>query len=52
MEVCKVIGNVISTRKHEQLKGCKFLMVKQWATDETFVAADIIGAGAGEWVLV
>jgi ethanolamine utilization protein EutN len=52
MIVCNVIGNIVSTRKHENLKGCKFLMVKQWETGEIFVAADIIGAGAGEWVLV
>jgi len=59
MILCRVIGSLISTRKNEKLKGCKFLIVKPFTTlaapetqEESFVAVDNIGAGVGEAVLV
>lgn len=52
-----VVGNVWATRKDESLNGLKLLVVKPVdyyaeADRPTFVAADFIGAGVGETVLV
>lgn len=52
-----VVGNVWATRKDEGLNGLKLLVVKPLdyytkAENSTFVAADFIGAGIGETVLV
>ena len=55
MLLCKVTGSLISTRKNEKLKGCKFLIVEPLEDSiETgiFIVADNIGAGTGEKVLV
>jgi carbon dioxide concentrating mechanism protein CcmL len=57
MQVAKVRGTVVSTQKEEKLHGLKFLLVQ--LVDETGapmpiyeVAADRVGAGVGEWVLI
>lgn len=57
MEIGKVVGNVWATRKDENLNGLKLLVIKpvDYYSDHdsmTFVAADNIGAGIGEMVLV
>ena len=57
MHVGTVVGNVWSTRKDESLTGLRFLVIQPFAADgsttaETYVAADPIGAGIGERVLV
>ena len=58
MRVAKVIGNIWATRKEERLSGLKLLLVKPLnVLDESdeltpIVAADIIGAGVGETVLI
>lgn len=58
MRVAKVIGNIWATRKEERLSGLKLLLVKPLNVlndnDDLLpmVAADIIGAGVGETVLV
>ena len=58
MQVCKVIGNVVSTEKDEGIKGFKLLIVQPVdMTDlnvkgDPFVAIDAVGAGDGEIVLV
>ena len=58
MQVAKVIGNIWATRKEEKLSGLKLLLVKpidvlDEAADKTpIVAADIIGAGVGETVII
>jgi len=52
MLLCKVTGSVISTRKNEKLRGCKFLIVEPLEGTTQFVAIDQIGAGVGETVLV
>lgn len=58
MRVAKVIGNIWATRKEERLSGLKLLLVKPLnILDEgeallPLVAADIIGAGVGETVLI
>lgn len=58
MKVAKVIGTIWATRKEEKLAGLKLLLVQplnllDGSVDKTpIVAADIIGAGVGETVLV
>lgn len=57
MLICKVIGNVWATKKEDSLSGLKLMVVKQidyHSKNEgsPFVAADIVGAGIGEQVLV
>lgn len=57
MEIGKVVGNVWATRKDEKLNGQRFLLVKLMSTKNTykdgfFVAADIVGAGFGDLVLI
>ncbi|MDY0144994.1 MAG: EutN/CcmL family microcompartment protein [Kiritimatiellia bacterium] len=56
MNLGKVIGTVVSTRKDPALDGIRFLLVRLVDTDgkETpsfVVAADAMGAGPGEMVL-
>ena len=57
MRIARVVGTAVSTVKESSLVGHKLLLVR--AADEhnqltgaVFVAADIVGAGAGELVLV
>jgi ethanolamine utilization protein EutN/carbon dioxide concentrating mechanism protein CcmL len=57
MQLAKVVGTVVATRKEESLEGLKLLLVR--TVDEegkeagTFlVAADAVGAGPEEIVLV
>lgn len=58
MIICKVVGHVWATKKEESLDGSKLMVVEQTDTygetnsKETFVAADVVGAGIGERVLV
>lgn len=57
MIICEVIGHVWATKKEDSLNGLKLMIVKKADyyskdCDESFVAADIVGAGIGEKVLV
>ena len=57
MLLAKVRGTVVSTCKEPSLSGVKFLMVQLLSdTGEALpdyeVAADVVGAGVGEWVLI
>lgn len=57
MQLGKIVGTVVSTRKDEKLEGLKFHIVKFINLDGTFtgslvVAIDSVGAGVGEVVLV
>ena len=57
MIVGTVVGNVWATQKDESLVGLRFLVVRPFTYDgdasaETIVAADPVGAGIGERVLV
>lgn len=57
MLLAKVRGTVVSTCKEPSLSGVKFLMVQLLSdTGEPLpdyeVAADVVGAGVGEWVLI
>lgn len=57
MFIAKVIGNVVATTKNETLVGYKLMIIQeQNLRDKTvgreLVAADYVGAGIGETVLV
>jgi microcompartment protein CcmK/EutM len=57
MLIGTVVGNVWATRKDPTLVGVRFLVVQPFTLDgrpsaETIVAADPLGAGIGERVLV
>ena len=56
MIIGKVTGSVVSTRKHENLVGNKFMVVEPIGMMngevKSLVAIDNIGAGIGEYVLV
>jgi microcompartment protein CcmK/EutM len=56
MNVGRVIGTVVATRKEEELEGLKLLLVSAIDLDGSpsgpqVVAADAVGAGVGEVVL-
>jgi microcompartment protein CcmK/EutM len=56
MLIGKVVGTVVSNRKDPKIEGFKFMLVKNVDVDleETgayVVAADVVGAGIGEYVL-
>lgn len=57
MFVAKVVGTVVATRKDENLVGLKLMVIQPLDSQEqpsgqTLVAADSVGAGVGERVLV
>jgi carbon dioxide concentrating mechanism protein CcmL len=57
MQIAKVCGTVVSTQKEPSLRGVKFLLVQFLDEDgqplpEYEVAADSVGAGVDEWVLI
>lgn len=57
MQLAKVVGTVVSTRKESSLDGLKFLMVRPVdeegrETGSILVAADAVGAGPEEIVLI
>jgi carbon dioxide concentrating mechanism protein CcmL len=57
MRIAKVRGTVVSTYKEPSLQGLKFLVVQFMddqgqPIDDYEVAADTVGAGLDEWVLV
>ncbi|MGH9416812.1 MAG: EutN/CcmL family microcompartment protein [Terriglobales bacterium] len=57
MQLARVIGTVVATRKDPRLEGFKLLVVrlqKAEGDDDSgyLVAVDTVGAGAGERVLV
>jgi len=57
MQIAKVVGTVVSTRKDPSLEGLKFLLVRQLdeegrETGSFVVAADAVGAGPDEVVLI
>jgi ethanolamine utilization protein EutN/carbon dioxide concentrating mechanism protein CcmL len=56
MNLAKVMGTVVSTRKDEKIEGMKLLFLEQVGTDgettgASVVAVDAVGAGVGEMVL-
>jgi microcompartment protein CcmK/EutM len=57
MQICKVIGTVVSTQKHRKFDGAKLMLVQPLNIDETprghaLLAVDGVGAGVDEKVLV
>lgn len=53
----KIIGTLVATQKEETLEGLKFLVVRRLTVDNEdtsgyIVAADAVGAGVGEVVMV
>jgi carbon dioxide concentrating mechanism protein CcmL len=57
MQIAKVRGTVVSTQKEPSLSGIKFLLVQLVDAEGQDmpiyeVAADRVGAGVGEWVLI
>jgi ethanolamine utilization protein EutN len=58
MQLARVIGNVVATRKEDALIGFKLLLVQEFdPTDSnhfgaTLVAVDTLGAGSNDIVLV
>jgi len=56
VNLAKVLGRVVATRKEESIEGLKLLMLGQAGADGeltggTVVAVDAVGAGEGEYVL-
>jgi ethanolamine utilization protein EutN len=57
MRIARVVGSAVSTIKDDQLTGLKLLVVREATPDnelvgDPFVAADTVGAGHDELVLV
>lgn len=55
MVVCKVVGHVWATKKEPSLEGLKLMLVQEDTVSgkaSIQVAADVVGAGIGERVLV
>ena len=55
MEIGTVIGSVWATKKDEAINGQKLLVIdvmKRYRQESLLVAADVIGAGVGDMVLV
>ncbi len=56
MLICSVVGHVWATKKKEDLNGHKLMIVKEYSktggNEHILVAADLVGAGVGENVLV
>ena len=57
MRIARVVGSAVSTAKDERLTGLKLLVVREATPEDEpfgdpFVAADVVGAGEGELVLV
>lgn len=54
MIICKVIGHVWATKKEPRLEGLKLMVVREETSRQKsiHVAADAVGAGIGERVLV
>jgi len=57
MQVGKVIGSLVSTQKHESLKGMKLMIVQIVDGDKepvgsVEIAVDTISSGVGEYVLL
>ncbi|GIM29791.1 ethanolamine utilization protein EutN [Clostridium polyendosporum] len=54
MIIGRVVSNVVSSRKYDSLQGLKLLVVEPYYGEKKdyFIAADVIGAGVGELVLI
>jgi len=57
MQICRVVGTVVSTQKNKKLEGAKLMLVQPLTLEDTprgtaLMAIDSVGAGIGEKVLV
>ena len=57
MKLCRVIGNVVATRKDPSFTGHKFLLVQPIDKEgndvsQSFISCDTVSAGPGDVVLV
>ena len=57
MQICRVIGTVVSTQKDQKFEGAKLMLVQPLNLDDTprgnaLLAVDGVGAGVDEKVLV
>ena len=57
MQICRVVGTVVSTQKHRKFEGAKLMLVQPLNVDDTprghaLLAVDGVGAGVDEKVLV
>jgi microcompartment protein CcmK/EutM len=57
MKLCRVIGNVVATRKDPSFKGHKFMLVQPIDKEgndisHSFISCDTVSAGPGDVVLV
>lgn len=57
MFLAKVVGNVVATKKNETLTGYKLMVIEPVdaslsVSGSQQVAADYVGAGVGEYVLI
>ena len=57
MQIARVVGNLVSSHKHERFEGAKLMLVQPMDPDGTaaaspLLAIDSVGAGVGERVLV
>ena len=52
MIICRVVGHVWANKKEPGLEGLKLMLVKEEGRAPVHVAADVVGAGIGEQVLV
>lgn len=56
MTICTVVGHVWATKKEESLSGLKLMVIREEQPGrraaKEYVAADLVGAGIGERVLV
>lgn len=56
MNIGKIVGTVVATRKDETLLGCKLMITQPLTMDykeigEPIIAVDTVGAGIGEVVI-
>src|SRR5687768_2730402 len=57
MQIGKVIGTLVATKKHHKMEGAKLLLVQPLTLEDTprgvaVLAIDSVGAGVGEKVLL
>jgi ethanolamine utilization protein EutN len=57
MQIARVVGTVVATRKHDTFEGAKLLLVQPLNVDDTprgtaVLAVDGVGAGVHEKVLI
>jgi microcompartment protein CcmK/EutM len=57
MQICRVVGTVVSTQKNRKLEGAKLMLVQPLTLDGqargvALIAIDSVGAGIGERVLI